>query len=232
MLRMGSDSKAKRVDPTKSSSASRTNAGASTRPSSGAKIKAAPEDAEGKPEKGTPKRKLGIKGAAPWAARHAAKHAAEARARAAQPAPPGSARATIRTPSGADELKEKLNELLKLTNQIKLLRKNLPKHFHEIGVILRDVQAKRLFEPRGYTSFDVFVERETELGKDIGLKLMRIGSLFTADGAMELGYERAMQLVGTLDQPREYASEQKIAIATPVRPPTVGRPAEPSGRAV
>src|SRR4051794_28703822 len=48
-----------------------------------------------------PKRKLGLRGAAPWAARHAAKHAAEARARAAEPPPPGSARATIRVPTGA-----------------------------------------------------------------------------------------------------------------------------------
>ena len=35
------------------------------------------------------KRKLGLRGAAPWAARHAAKHAAEARARAAEPPLPG-----------------------------------------------------------------------------------------------------------------------------------------------
>ena len=49
------------------------------------------------------KRKRGLRGAAPWAARHAAKHAAEARARAAEPAPPGSARATIRVPTGAED---------------------------------------------------------------------------------------------------------------------------------
>ena len=55
-----------------------------------------------------PKRKLGLRGAAPWAARHAAKHAAEARARAAEPPPPGSARATIRVPTGAEELKVKI----------------------------------------------------------------------------------------------------------------------------
>ena len=60
--------------------------------------------------KGTPpsKRKLGLRGAAPWAARHAAKHAAEARARAAEPAPPGSARATIRVPDGAEAIKAKI----------------------------------------------------------------------------------------------------------------------------
>src|SRR6185436_20007094 len=58
-----------------------------------------------------PKRKLGLRGAAPWAARHAAKHAAEARARAAEPPPPGSARATLRVPTGAEELKVKIGEL-------------------------------------------------------------------------------------------------------------------------
>ncbi len=52
-----------------------------------------------------PKRKLGLRGAAPWAARHAAKHAAEARARAAEPPLPGSARATIRTPVMAEDIK-------------------------------------------------------------------------------------------------------------------------------
>src|ERR1700751_610114 len=63
---------------------------------SNAKAASAPE---------APKRKLGLRGAAPWAARHAAKHAAEARARAAEPPLPGSARATIRTPATADQIK-------------------------------------------------------------------------------------------------------------------------------
>ena len=40
------------------------------------------DDAEG--GEGRPKRALGLRGAAPWAARHAAKHAAEARKRAAE----------------------------------------------------------------------------------------------------------------------------------------------------
>ncbi len=177
-----------------------------------------------------PKRKLGIKGAAPWAARHAAKHAAEARARAAEPAPPGSARATIRTPSGADEIKEKLNELLKSTNQLKALRKNLVKNFFEISQILRDVQARKLYEPRGYTTFDAFIERETELGKELGLKIARIAGLFTKEGAMEQGLDRLLQALSALDQPKDYASESKMQSAP--RPPSgVHRPVEPSGRA-
>src|SRR5262245_58763418 len=73
------------------------------------------------------KRKLGLRGAAPWAARHAAKHAAEARARAAEPAPPGSARAMIRVPTGAEEIKAKIAELHNQTLKIRNLRKRLEK---------------------------------------------------------------------------------------------------------
>src|SRR5688572_15510756 len=62
-------------------------------------------------KKGEGGRRSGLRGAAPWAARHAAKHAAEARARNASPAPPGSARATLRTPEAADEIKAKVSEL-------------------------------------------------------------------------------------------------------------------------
>src|SRR5580693_7608152 len=75
------------------------------------------------------KRKLGLRGAAPWAARHAAKHAAEARARAAEPPLPGSARATIRTPTGADDIKQKIGDLHNAVVQIKGFRKNLNKGF-------------------------------------------------------------------------------------------------------
>ncbi len=226
---MASDKKGKGTDAAKSGAAQK---GAP----SAAKPKAAAASSKGDGKAAAPaaqpKRKLGIKGAAPWAARHAAKHAAEARARAAEPAPPGSARATIRTPSGADEIKEKLNELLRLTGQLKALRKNLPKNFYDIGQILREVQAKRLYEPRGYTSFDAFIERETELGKELGLKITRIAALFTREGAAELGLDRHVTALGALD-PRDTASEGRLPVAAPQRPPgnPVPRPVEPSGRA-
>lgn len=221
---MASDKKGKGTEAAKGSQK-----GSAAKPSKAAPAPAKAE-AKGAP---APKRKLGIKGAAPWAARHAAKHAAEARARAAEPAPPGSARATIRTPSGADEIKERLNELLRLSGQLKLLRKNLAKNFYEIGQILREVQAKKLFEPRGYTTFEAFIERETELGKELGLKITRIAGLFTKDGAMELGLDRLVTALGALEPQRETPqSEGRIAIAAP-KPPTGSgvRPVEPSGRA-
>src|SRR5258706_7070027 len=87
------------------------------------------------------KRKLGLRGAAPWAARHAAKHAAEARARAAEPPLPGSARATIRTPTGAEDIKQKIGELHKALVQIKGFRQNLAKGCYHISGSLRGWQA-------------------------------------------------------------------------------------------
>src|SRR3984957_18208793 len=113
----------------------------------GAPGKPAPAKAgAGKEEAGSLKRKLGLRGAAPWAARHAAKHAAEARARAAEPPLPGSARATIRTPENAEDIKQKVRDLHGALSQIKGLRKNLGKSFYDIGVVLKDIQTRRLYE--------------------------------------------------------------------------------------
>src|SRR5207237_2756826 len=102
-----------------------------------------PKGAAGKEESGAAKRKLGLRGAAPWAARHAAKHAAEARARAAEPPLPGSARATIRVPIGSEDIKAKIGELHNALVQIKGFRKNLNKGFYDIGGILKEIQGRR-----------------------------------------------------------------------------------------
>src|SRR5215471_21602618 len=142
-------------------------------------VKTAPAKAGAGKEDSSPlKRKLGLRGAAPWAARHAAKHAAEARARAAEPPPPGSARATIRVPTGAEELKAKIGELHNALLQIRSYRKNLNKGFFDIGGVLRDVQQRKLYEAKGYGSFEAFLEREIDLGKTTALKLIKVSSVF------------------------------------------------------
>jgi hypothetical protein len=147
-----------------------------------------------------PKRKLGLRGAAPWAARHAAKHAAEARARAAEPPLPGSARATIRTPVMAEDIKAKIGELHNSLQQIKGLRKNLAKGFYDIGIVLRDIQARRLYEAKGFGTFEAFLERETaELGKTTALRLVRIAGLFLKDGALELGMDRIFMALMSIE---------------------------------
>ena len=145
------------------------------------------------------KRKLGLRGAAPWAARHAAKHAAEARARAAEPAPPGSARATIRVPSGAEEIKAKIAELHNQTQKIRTLRKRLDKSFFEIGQVLSDIQQQELFQAKGYGSFEAFLERETDLGKQTAVKLIKISQVFQPDAALDYGMDRCIVALNALE---------------------------------
>jgi hypothetical protein len=174
-----------------------------------------------------PKRKLGLRGAAPWAARHAAKHAAEARARAAQPPPPGSARATIRVPTGAEEIKAKIAELHNALVQIRGFRKNLAKNFHDVGTVLRDVQARKLYEAKGYGSFEAFLEREIDIGKTTALKLVRVSAIFLKEATQEYGMDRIRAALSALDsaaEPKQGSSppppaNQAAKLPLPLKPP-------------
>ena len=176
-----------------------------------------------------PKRKLGLRGAAPWAARHAAKHAAEARARAAEPPPPGSARATIRVPSGAEELKAKIGELHNALVQIRAHRKNLNKGFFDIGGVLRDIQQRKLYEAKGYGSFEAFLEREIDLGKTTSIKLIKISTIFVKAAALEFGMDKLFQSLQVLDVSTDAPTKSGPApspaqapsprLALPMKPP-------------
>jgi hypothetical protein len=145
------------------------------------------------------KRKLGLRGAAPWAARHAAKHAAEARARAAEPAPPGSARATIRVPDDAEKIKAKIAELHNQTQKIRTLRKRLEKGFFEIGQVLSEIQQQELYQAKGYGSFEAFLEREIDLGKQTSLKLIKVAHTFQQDAALDYGMDRLFAALAALE---------------------------------
>jgi hypothetical protein len=181
----------------------------------------------GKEEAGSLKRKLGLRGAAPWAARHAAKHAAEARARAAEPPLPGSARATIRTPIDAEDIKQRIRDLHAALAQIKTYRKNLHKTFFDIGVVLKDIQTRRLYEAKRFPSFEAFVEREIDLGKTTSLRLVRVAGLFQKEGALELGMDRLFMAIQAIDTIGGESSESTPRIpppptstqALPLRPP-------------
>ncbi len=168
---------------------------AKAKPKAAAKSKAA----EAAADPNSPKRKLGLRGAAPWAARHAAKHAAEARARAAEPAPPGSARATLRVPSGAEEIKAKIGELYNQTQKIRTLRKRLDKSFHEIGRALADIQQQELYQAKGFGSFETFIEREIDLGKVMCLRLIKISNLFHPEAVLEIGLEKALSALAAIE---------------------------------
>jgi hypothetical protein len=177
-----------------------------------------------------PKRALGLRGAAPWAARHAAKHAAEARKRAAEPPPPGSARATIRTPSGVEEIKAQISELHNDLERIRSMRKNVAKTFFDIGIILRDIQARKLYAAKGFQSFESFVEREVDLGKTVAMRLVKLVGIFQRDAALEMGMERAIEALSQIESPEPVkpASESRLPVSKSVpnivsKPPIVGR---------
>ncbi len=189
--------------------------------------KAAPAKAGGgKEETGPLKRKLGLRGAAPWAARHAAKHAAEARARAAEPPLPGSARATIRTPVDAEDIKQKIRELHAALAQVKALRKNLSKTFFDIGVVLRDIQTRKLYEAKRFPSFEAFVEREIDLGKTTAMRLVRVATLFQKEGALELGMDRAFGAIAAIDS----VGDTEVARIPPAPVSATALPLRPPGR--
>jgi hypothetical protein len=170
-----------------------------------------------------PKRKLGLRGAAPWAARHAAKHAAEARARAAEPAPPGSARATIRTPTGAEEIKAKIAELHTQTLKVRTLRKRLEKGFYEVGQVLTEIQQQELYQAKGYGSFEAFLEREIDLGKLTCLRLMKVPQIFQREAALDFGMDRLFAAISALEGeliPKAIPSAPGSKPALPLKPPS------------
>jgi hypothetical protein len=185
---------------------------------------AAPKGAAGKDDGG--KRKLGLRGAAPWAARHAAKHAAEARARAAEPPLPGSARATIRTPVDAEDIKERVRDLHALLSQIKGLRKNLAKSFFDIGVILKDIETRRLYEAKHFPSFEAFVEREIDLGKTTALRLVRTAELFQKGPALRVGMDRLFAALSAIDS----TAAPELGRIPPAPISTTALPLRPPGR--
>jgi len=169
----------------------------------------------GKGAAGDGKRRLGLRGAAPWAARHAAKHAEEARARNAEPPRPGSARATLRTPTEAEEIKARIGELHAALGRVRALRKNLDKGFYGLGEELLGIQNKKLYEAKGYASFEAFVEREIDLGKTTSLKLTRIPALFQKEAALALGMDPLFRAIDAIDEPPGAPVPRSSATASP-----------------
>ena len=164
------------------------------------------------------KRRLGMRGAAPWAARHAAKHAEEAAARNLQPPKPGSARGTLRTPDDADSIKQRITELHSVLVRIRTLRKNLHDGFFQIGHELRHIQEQKLYEAKGFHSFETFAERELDLGKATTLKLARVPDVFVESAARHYGVEAVLAAIDTLDERAAAAPQRKAAPARPNLP--------------
>jgi hypothetical protein len=167
------------------------------------------------------KRKLGMRGAAPWAARHAAKHAEEAAARNLSPPKPGSARGTLRSPDDADSIKQRISELLNVLVRIRTLRKNLDEGFFQMGVELKHIQDEKLYEAKGFSSFESFAERELDLGKATAVKLARVPGIFIEAAARHHGIQGVLAAIDSLDAHPSAAMQKKASSKPnlPLKPP-------------
>jgi hypothetical protein len=127
-------------------------------------------------------------------------------------------RLTIRSPVGADELKAKIGALATQTAQIRALKRSLSRSFYDVGNILVDIRDRKLYEAKGYGSFEAFVEREIELGKQMSLKLVRIVGTFIREAALSIGLDRASAGIAAIDGETETQAQPQ----PPTAPTTPG----------
>ncbi len=98
-------------------------------------------------------------------------------------------------------------------------------------MILKDLQTKRLYEVKGISTFEAYLEREIDLGKTTGLRLVKIVGLFQKEAATEYGFDRLVAAIVALE-----ASDPAFAKTDPkakIPPPpasTSALPMRPPGR--
>jgi hypothetical protein len=100
---------------------------------------------------------------------------------------------------GKTELKARFAKLSSTTAQIGTLKRSLNKTFFDIGLLLNQIRNERLYEVKGYGSFESFVEREIDINKAICLKLTRVVEALNQEQALAAGVDRAVAAVAALD---------------------------------
>jgi hypothetical protein len=83
--------------------------------------------------------------------------------------------------------------------QAATLKRTLNKSFFELGAVLTQLRNERLYEVKGYGSFEACVERELDMNKNVATKLVRIGESLQREAALEAGFERCCAAVAALD---------------------------------
>ena len=149
------------------------------------------------------------KGRTPSAAPPAKKLAAVAPApAAAAPQQDGKAGAGAANKS---ELKAQFARLSQATSQITGLKRSLHKSFYDVGTLLNQIRNERLYEVKGYGSFESFVERELDLNKVLCMRAARIAEAIHRDQALAAGLERAAAAVAALDGETELSPMSRPA---------------------
>lgn len=120
-------------------------------------------------------------------------------ARRTRPTSAPSSGVSAHIPVGAAELKARLGQLATARGRIKTLRRSLDRNFHEIGTLLAQIEDEGLHQVKGYGSFEAFLEREVDLGVQLGLKLLRIARTFHREAAQAAGLERTTAALDALE---------------------------------
>jgi hypothetical protein len=109
-------------------------------------------------------------------------------------------------------------ELHDALTRLRGMKKQLADRFFEVGTVLRHIREAKLFDAKGYASFESFVEREVDLGSRIlALRLARIPEVFLEDAARAHGLDALLAALEALEQAPQKA--QKPA----ARPPAGAR---------
>jgi hypothetical protein len=101
--------------------------------------------------------------------------------------------------SKTDHLKARFSALSASTSQIKALKRAIQKNFFEVGIQLERIRDEKLYEVKGYGSFESFVEREVDIDKVTCLRLARVARSMVREAALEVGMERACAAMAALD---------------------------------
>ena len=117
------------------------------------------------------------------------------------------------------ELKAQFARLSAATSQITGLKRSLNKSFYDVGTLLNQIRNERLYEVKGYGSFESFVERELDLNKVLCMRAARIAEAIHRDQALAAGLERAAAAVAALD-----GETEPVAPTRPAGSPAGGIP--------
>jgi hypothetical protein len=112
-------------------------------------------------------------------------------------------------------------ELHTALGRVRTLRKNLGENFYDLGVVLKQIGDERLFDAKGYATFEAFLERELDFSKGVAVRLARVPEVFQEPAARRHGMEAVLAALEALETetkpaPRKAAPARGML---PLKPP-------------
>lgn len=136
--------------------------------------------------------------------------------------PTGSLHTEARVPAGAETIKQRLTALVNTQQKLGEFKRSAQKNFYQIGELLHRVREQRLYEVKGYGSFEAFIERELNLGQQFCLHSVRIYETFLPEAVTTYGFARLVAALDALEPtptaPATTASDNLKTARSPIPP--------------